>query len=272
MSDSTGFPPSDRSSAPDLVQTFSALQSLLLTAQGIDGFLTEVAKLAAGVAHPAASCGITIRRHGQPLTVASSDQRAEQVDQAQYGAGTGPCLDSLESGAIIDVPDLTADTRWADFRHQALAQGIRSSVSIPLSSDGSTVGALNLYGSRPHAFDQAARQHAETFATQAATALTLALRNAAQAQDTAQLEQALTSRTVIDQALGILMAQQHCTADDAFDLLRANSQNNNRKLRDVAADLITRVSGQPPGPGHNFHRQQPTAKAAPAEDRHAPPT
>jgi GAF domain-containing protein len=259
MPGSAGFPPSDSSSTPDLVRTFSALQSLLLTAQGIDEFLTQVARLAAGVAQPAASCGITIRRHGQPLTVASSDARAEQVDQAQYGAGAGPCLDSLETGAIIDVPNLTAETRWPDFRHQALAHGIRSSVSIPLGIDGSTVGVLNLYGSEPHAFDQAARQHAETFATQAATALTLALRNADQAEDTAQLEQALTSRTVIDQALGILMAEQHCTAEDAFDLLRAHSQNNNRKLRDVAADLITRVSGQPPGPDHNFHRQPPTA-------------
>jgi len=122
-------PPASRRptvSTPDLVRTFSALQSLLLTAQGIDEFLTQVARLAAGVAQPAASCGITIRRHGQPLTVASSDARAEQVDQAQYGAGTGPCLDSLETGAIIDVPDLTADTRWADFRRQALAHGIRS--------------------------------------------------------------------------------------------------------------------------------------------------
>ena len=258
MPGAPGSPPSDRFSAPDLVQTFSALQSLLLTAQGIDEFLTEVAKLAAGVVKPSASCGITIRRHGQPLTVASSDSRAEQVDEVQYGAGTGPCLESLKSGAIIDVPDLTADARWADYRHHALAQGVRSSVSIPLSIDGSTVGALNLYSSEPHAFDQAARQHAESFATQAATALTLALRNVAQAEDTAQLEQALTSRTVIDQALGILMAQQHCTADQAFALLRAHSQNNNRKVRDVAADLITRVSGQLPGPGPNFHRQQPT--------------
>jgi GAF domain-containing protein len=259
MSGATGSAPSDSASAPDLVQTFTALQSLLLTAQGIDEFLTEVAKLAAGVVRSAASCGITIRRDGQPLTVASSDSRAEQVDEVQYGAGTGPCLTTLDSGAIIDVPDLTADTRWTDYRHHALAQGVRSSVSIPLSIDGSTVGALNIYSSEPHAFDQATRQHAESFATQASTALTLALRSAAQAEDTAQLEQALTSRTVIDQALGILMAQQRCTPEDAFALLRAHSQNNNRRLRDVAADLITRVSGQPPIPSHNFHRQQPTA-------------
>jgi AmiR/NasT family two-component response regulator len=64
---------------------------------------------------------------------------------------------------------------------------------------------------------------------------------------------------VIDQALGILMAQQRCSADEAFALLRTHSQNNNRKLRDVAADLITRVTGQPPVLGRGFERGHPAA-------------
>ena len=69
-----------------------------------------------------------------------------------------------------------------------------------------------------------------------------------------QLEAALSSRSVIDQAMGVLMAQQRCTAEEAFDLLRAHSQSNQRKIRDIAADLITRVSGQPPAPGTRFTR------------------
>jgi len=89
---------------------------------------------------------------------------------------------------------------------------------------------------------------------QATTALVLVLRNADQAQQSVQLEQALSSRTVIDQAIGILMAQQQGTAEEAFALLRAHSQNTNRKLRDVAADLITRVSGRAPAPGRRFDR------------------
>jgi AmiR/NasT family two-component response regulator len=82
----------------------------------------------------------------------------------------------------------------------------------------------------------------------------LVLRAAGQADQRAQLEQALTSRTEIDQALGILMGQQRCTADEAFALLRQHSQNNNRKLRDVAADLITRVTGHAPVSGPRFSR------------------
>lgn len=241
--------------ASDLVGTFGALQSLLLTAQGVDAFLGELAVLAAGAMPFPASCGITVRLDGRPLTVGSSDERAEQLDEAQFGAGHGPCLDSLTTGAVQDVPDLTTETRWADYRPRAMRVGVRSSLSIPLEADGRTIGALNLYGFTAQAFVPAVRQHAEAVAAQAAGALTLALRRAAKAEERVQLEAALVSRTIIDQALGILMAQQRCTAEDAFVLLRAHSQNNNRKLREVALDLVTRVTGHPPTPVHAFDRR-----------------
>lgn len=243
----------DRRVEPDLVGALMALQSLLLGASNLEAFLTEVARLAAGVV-PAASCGITMRRDGRPLTVASSDERAERVDEVQYGAGEGPCLEALHTGALVEVPDLAAERRWVTYRPHALRHGVRCSLSLPLAAGTATVGALNLYGFVPHAFDAAARRHAQTFAVQAATALTLVLRTIGQAQDSADLEQALASRSIIDQALGILMVQQHCNADQAFAFLRTHSQNNNRKLRDVATDLITRVTGEPPVPIHGFHR------------------
>jgi AmiR/NasT family two-component response regulator len=106
----------------------------------------------------------------------------------------------------------------------------------------------------PRVFDATARQRAATFATQAATALVLVLRQADQAEQSVQMERALASRTEIDQAIGILMGQQRCTADQAFALLRQHSQNNNRKLREVAADLIVRVTGQAPVDGRRFDR------------------
>jgi GAF domain-containing protein len=238
---------------PDLLQAFAALQSLLLTSPSLDAFLVEVAGLAAAVV-PGASCGITVRRDGQPLTVASSDERAERVDEVQYGAGEGPCLETLRTGAVVDVPRLATDRRWERYRPHAEANGVRCSLSLPLAVGADTVGALNLYGYRPGAFGLAARGQAELFAAQAAAALTLVLRTAGLVEDRANLEQALTSRTIIDQAIGILMAQQRCTATDAFALLRAHSQNNNRKLREVAADLIAQVSGERPAPAHRFQR------------------
>jgi GAF domain-containing protein len=131
---------------------------------------------------------------------------------------------------------------------QAREQGLRSSLSLPLFVKDTSVGALNLYSfDRIHAFDDDARAHFEGFAAQASTALMLALRQAKHQATNQQLEAALVSRTVIDQALGIIMGQQRCTAHEAFDILRAHSQNNNIKLRDVAAQLVAHTSDGRPG-------------------------
>ena len=117
------------------------------------------------------------------------------------------------------------------------------------------MGAMNFYGfDRPEMFSGAERQPYEVFAGQAAGALQIAALRHRDAELVSQLESALSSRSVIDQAIGVLMAQQRCTAEQAFDLLRAHSQNSQRKIRDLAADMITRVSGQPPALGNPFSR------------------
>lgn len=86
-----------------------------------------------------------------------------------------------------------------------------------------------------------AHQHGE----EEVTKLVISLRDRDQ-ELAEQLQQALSSRSIIDQAIGVLMAQERCDAREAFELLRQHSQNNNRKLRDVAADVITRLTGHPP--------------------------
>lgn len=239
----------DRSSpSPDV----GDLLGLLIDSPNVEEFLDQVVRLAADGVTPAAACGITMRRDGQPFTVSSSDDLAAQVDEIQYGADEGPCLDALRSGVAVEVKDLTREDRWSRYRVHALAHGVVSSLSLPLAVDGRTVAALNLYAKQPAAFDRAARQHAEAFADQCSAALALILRQADQAQLHRQLTEAMTARSVIDQAIGILMGQQRCTADTAFDLLRRASQHRNRKLREVAADIITNVTGQPPQPPPEF--------------------
>ena len=242
----------------DLVAAFGRLQSLLLTTSDVGSFLTELARLAAQVIDPPASVGITIRREDQLYTVANSDERAAQVDEVQYDQGEGPCLETLRTGRVIEVADLAADDRWEGYRQHALDFGVRSSLSLPLTVDHSVVGALNVYGIGVDILGHGERRTLEIFAAQATAALTLVLRQVQQAQISAQLEQALNSRTVIDQALGVLMAQQRCSAEEAFALLRAHSQHTNRKLRDVAAELIARVSGGPAAPGPTFRRPPST--------------
>jgi GAF domain-containing protein len=245
-------PVSALSDPADLTTAYSQLLGLLIDTPSVDAFLNEVARLAADVVTPAAAAGITIRRNDQPFTVATSNNLAAQVDEIQYGGDEGPCLDALRTGVLVQVDDLTQDERWNRYRPHAIAHGVISSLSLPLAVDGQTIAALNLYSGQRAAFAGTTRQHAETFAAQCAAALTLTLRQAQQAQVQQQLGEAMASRSVIDQAIGILMGQQRCDATTAFDLLRQASQHRNRKLRDIAADIITNVTGGPPQPPTDF--------------------
>jgi GAF domain-containing protein len=242
----------DNSDSSGPTHASGALLNLLIDSPNLDAFLDQVVRLAAEVVSPTAACGMTVRRDGRPFTVSSSDDLAAQVDEIQYGADEGPCLESLRNGQIVEVDDLTRDERWRRYRPHAIARGVVSSLSLPLAVDGQVVAALNLYAKQAGAFHEPARQHAEAFAAQCAAALALTLRQADQADLHQQLNEAMTSRSVIDQAIGILMGQQRCNATTAFDLLRQASQHRNRKLRDVAVEIITNVTGEPPQPPADF--------------------
>jgi GAF domain-containing protein len=239
----------------DVSAVFQRLQSLLLTASGVEGFLQRLTELAPNAVEIPLSCGITARRDGQPLTVASSDEQASRLDESQYQAAAGPCLHTLKTGETASIPDITTEQRWPAYLQVAREQGLRSSLSLPLAVDGSTVAAMNLYSfTAPGVFDKQVQRRCQVFATLAGGALQLATGRAADRQLMDQLEEALASRTIIDQAMGIVMGQQQCSAEEAFALLRMRSQSSQRKLREVATDLIVRVSGQPPQNGRRFDR------------------
>jgi GAF domain-containing protein len=232
---------SAESALPELV-------GVLLTTPSMRSLLDEMARLAARVIAPCADCGLTLRRDHRdrgPVTVASHGPLARLVDEERYGAGDGPCLHCMRSEEIVDVPDFAAETRWGPYRACALDHGVRSCLSLPLVVDGDGRGALSLYSGVAHAFDAGARLRAVDFAAHAATALTIAVRQCRQLELTQQLQTALTSRSVIDQAIGIIVGRDRCTVEQAFDLLRTTSQRHNRKLRDVAGDLVTATVGGP---------------------------
>ncbi|WP_375431674.1 GAF and ANTAR domain-containing protein [uncultured Friedmanniella sp.] len=228
------------------------MQSLLLSFADVDAFLEGVAGLAAEL-FPGASVGITARYAGSVLTVASSDDQAELLDETQYDRDGGPCLQALNTGLAVESADVATETRWPAYCVVARGQGLRASLSLPMIAGGVTLAALNVYSFDPAVtFGTTERRQCVAFARHAAVLLRLATRQQQDGILLAQLEAALNSRTVIDQALGIIMTQQRCTAAQAFDLLRRYSQNSNRKLREVATDLVAQISGGLPGPGKPF--------------------
>lgn len=228
------------------------LHDALLSTDSVEQFLHEMAVLAARRVGGGLSCGMTMLPHGRPVTVACSDQLAARVDEVQYELDEGPCLHAMRDGHPVHIKDTNEKAQWPEFEAQAASQGIRSCLALPLNAAGKPIGAINLYAEAPSAFGEAEARRAETFAENASSALTLAIRLASHAALIEQLRSSLTSRTVIDQALGIIMARERCTQSRAFSILRSASQNSNVKLRDIASAVVTSVSGEPPQPAPPF--------------------
>jgi GAF domain-containing protein len=172
------------------------------------------------------------------VTISCTGPLAEQADERQYQLDDGPCLEAMRAGAVVRVEDMLGEQRWGDYPSLAAEVGVRSSLSLPLTVEGRSRGALNLYSTEPGAFGSEDVAVAARWAGQAAGALAVALRIADGDEKAEQLRGGLDTRTVIGQAVGLLMAQERCTAEQAFALLKHSSQRRNVKLREVAAGLV----------------------------------
>jgi GAF domain-containing protein len=231
---------------------FTELQHALLGSHSIEQFLQELAELAARLVTGSLCCSMTLRSAGGPVTAACTDRVASQTDEVQYQLDDGPCLHAMRHGHLVRIEDTADQAQWPKFEEQAAIQGIRSCLALPLVADGKPVGALNLYARAAGAFGAAETRRAENFAENASGALALALRLASYAALTDQMRSSLASRSIIDQAIGVIMAQERCTQARAFALLRSTSQDGNVKLRDLAAAIVTSVSGEVPQPSPPF--------------------
>lgn len=224
-----------------------SLQQLVLESQDIRDFLTELAILASTrLSAPGNTIhsGVTVLRNKRPHAVAASDAAAKALDELQNGFGQGPCLTALSEGRTLLVPDLAAETRWAPYVRTAEHHGVSSILAIPLDLAGDAEAVLNLYSGRSNGFAGEDIAAVETFAAQAASSLRLIIRISHLSEARHDLTTAMQSRTVIDMAVGAIMAQNRCDRDTAFSILTRASSTRNVKLREVAATVITSISGE----------------------------
>jgi GAF domain-containing protein len=213
----------------------------MLGEQPLSATLARVAELAKQTIPGAAEVSVTLMADGDVESVAFTGPLASQLDERQYQAGFGPCMDAAISGGIIAIDDTADSAAYPDFARTARRHGITHTLSTGLPVQRRIIGALNIYGADGGAFDEQTRELATTFAGYAAVAVANAGLYASTAQLAAHLQRALDPRAVIDQAKGILMGRHGVSADAAFDLLSKQSQLTNRKLHDVASDLVDEV-------------------------------
>lgn len=215
------------------------LAGMLLSENSVEAMLDSVTALAATAVPGCDAASVTLFRNGRPTTSACSADVALDVDRSQYDTGQGPCLVAMDTGKVVRVDSFATDGRWPDLAARAEEHGISSALAIPLSVGDEVLGALNLYSKEPDAFD-GHEEHGEVFGRQASVTLANAhaLRRAELLAQ--QLAQALENRDIIGQAKGIIMAGQNLSSDEAFDVLRRASQRANRKLHEVAREIVER--------------------------------
>ena len=182
----------------------------------------------------AAAASMTTVNHVRFQTVASTSPIARQADEIQYELGTGPCIDAISTGRPTDPatsrPTTAGPSTAAESRPWAFAACCHTEWTLVPTS----LVDFNVYGDQVDAFDDTAAAIGLLLATHGAIAAS-AVAHRTHAQ---QLEHALASNRQIGAAMGILMAMHKVTEKQAFDLLRIASQNTNRKLRDVAVEVI----------------------------------
>lgn len=242
------MPDHDQSSVPRAREALERLGRLSLRETSMESLLEAVAETAKSVMPGHIEASVFIMTPRRALTVVSTGQLATELDEVQYHEHQGPCLHAAATGELTEIPDTRTEPRWADYARRAAERGNRSSLSVPLLiDDDGTTGALNLYAREAHAFDDESRAVATSFGPYAAVAIGNMSDYRGARELVGNLQAALDSRAVIDQAKGILMERHKITADQAFQLLAHASMTTNIKVRDVADHLVHtgELRGQP---------------------------
>jgi GAF domain-containing protein len=225
-----------------LSQALDAMSRFFVGDATLRETLQKVSDLACTTVPAADMVGLTMLVEGRARTAVFTDDTAPQIDSAQYETGIGPCLDAFRHHQVYRIDDMEKDRQWPPFSEAAAAHGIQSTVSLPLVARHEGVGALNFYCRERDGFSDDDVEVGLQFAAYAA----IVLANSQAYWDAQQLGQdmaeAMKSRATIEQAKGILMGAQRCTADEAFQLLVRASQRENRKLREVAEQIVLRAT------------------------------
>jgi GAF domain-containing protein len=223
------------------------LSRVALVDRTLTEVLTDVTRIAARGIPGAEATSITLLRDDKAFTAAHHGDMALAADELQYAHGAGPCMDAGRAGVLLRVDDMRTEERWPDYvEHVLELTPVLSSLSVPLPYQGSSIGALNNYSTKPDAF---ASPESLQAGLEVSEVIAVAVANAEAhwqlGEQARNMRLAMESRAVIEQAKGVLMAQRHVDAEQAFEILREASQRYNRKLREIALGIVESTRGRP---------------------------
>ena len=221
-------------------ESLRALTQFFVNDGTLGDTLLRVSELACAIT-PAKYAGITMMVEGTARTAVFTHPDAPEIDAAQYQSGEGPCMYAFRDQLPYRIGSTADDQRWPDFSRVAFSHGIHSTLSLPLQARGEGLGALNLYAAEVNAFTDAHEKIAIAFADQASIALANAQVYWDARELSENLSEAIKTRETISQAVGILMAVGGRSPGSAFQMLANASQRENRKVREIASEIVSRT-------------------------------
>jgi GAF domain-containing protein len=228
----------------EIVALLRELTARLITSDDLDQALESLVTTTTRVVPGRSWCGITLLRAGAPVTEAASSPLPADVDEIQYRAGDGPALTAIRTREMTAVGDLTTEARWPQWREAAVGAHIAAVLSVPLDIDDQVIGALNLYAGEPNVITPDVQLAAMLVAEHAGLLLAAVLDRGRLAGVAADLSDALASGDTVNRAIGIVMAQRGCRAEDALEVLRQASVTLHAPLYEVAERLVTAIASR----------------------------
>lgn len=228
----------------DVTGAVEALTSILESEDDFELVLRQVCRQVVHAVPGIDDASITLLHNGKPHTAVATSDVVAALDEDQYRLGDGPCLEAGRTGEAVRVAVREAAERWPRFARSARQAGFGSFLAVPMEVNAELSGAVNCYGEHNDGFAELDVQILELYTTAVEAILRTFARYLEARESAEQLRTALTSRAVIDQAKGVLMAARQIDADDAFAMLVAQSQRENVKLRQVAERFIANVTGK----------------------------
>jgi GAF domain-containing protein len=226
-----------------IAEVLVQLGAVLHNEATVDRILQLVTELTERTVPSASAVSVTLIGEKGAYTSNASAAIARDLDEVQYRSDDGPCLEAIAKRGIVNAALSATGGEWPEFTRAAIDSGIGCVMSLPLAVvEQEPLGGLNIYSPGSQCFDDVEEATAALLAQQAAAVLANAVAFADVNLLNRQLVEALETRDLIGQAKGILMEREHCSSNEAFDILRRASQRTNRKLREIASDLVASAS------------------------------
>jgi len=230
----------DATRESEVIRTMIRLADTLVAGYDIVELLQGLAERCGELLGASATGILLADRDGRLEVVAASNESSDLLEVLQLAAGEGPCIECYRRGEAASVPDISALDRWGPFREAAEEQGYRSVYAFPMRLRQTTIGSLNLFQEHTGQLHGSDAETAQALADMATIGILQARTLEEASQLSAQLQHALNSRVVIEQAKGFVAYRRGISLPEAFDLIRKRARETRQPLSELAQRIISR--------------------------------